>query len=227
MIGAAVQVRAAPASDRAGVQLLTQHGFDGISPERHNRTLAAVAHHEDRWYRGLMTTHDAHDPSTAHLTLIPEAALEALLAGSLETASEIMGLALPDVYLTKSWLWRYRLDQIRADPDSAPWLVRAVYSRPAEAVVGHAGFHGPPDAVGMVEIGYAIVPEFRRRGYARAAVGQLMAYAAAHGARVVRASVSPENVASLALIRSYGFQHVGEQWDEKDGRELIFERLAG
>ena len=44
---------------------------------------------------------------------------------------------------------------------------------------------------------------------------------------MVRASVSPENVASLALIRSYGFQHVGEQWDEKDGRELIFERLAG
>jgi len=173
-----------------------------------------------------MTTHDGHEPSTVDLTLIPEAALEALLAGSLGAASAIIGLALPDVYLTRGWLWQYRLDQVRADPESAPWLVRAVYGRPVEAVVGHAGFHGPPDGGGMVEIGYAIVPEFRRRGYARAAVGQLLAYAAGHGARVVRASVSPENVASLALVRSYGFQHVGEQWDEKDGRELIFERPA-
>lgn len=171
-----------------------------------------------------MTTHEADEPSTAQLMLIPEAALEALLAGSLESAGEVMGMTLPDVYLTQGWLWRYRLDQMRADPDSVPWLVRAVYGRPAETVVGHAGFHGRPDADGMVEIGYAIVPEFRRRGYARAAVGELLAYAAANGARVVRASVSPENVASLALIRSYGFAHVGEQWDERDGRELIFER---
>ena len=158
------------------------------------------------------------------LVLIPEAALEALLAGSLARASEIMGFELPDFYLVRHDLWQYRLDQIRADPASAPWLVRAVYGHPAQAVVGHAGFHGPPDARGMVEIGYSTVPEFRRRGYARAVVGELLTYAAAHGASVVRATICPENAASLALIGQYGFQHVGEQWDEEDGRELIFER---
>lgn len=170
--------------------------------------------------------HDAKHPSTAHLTLIPEPALKALVVGSLAGASAIMGMDLPDYYLTKGSLWRYRLDQIRTDPGSAPWLVGAVVGRPAEAVVGHAGFHGPPDVDGMVEIGYAIVPAFRRRGYARAAVGRLLEYAAANGAHVVRASVSPENVASLALIRAFGFEHAGEQWDEEDGRELIFERPA-
>ncbi len=169
-------------------------------------------------------TGEIHEASTVRLVLIPEAALEALLAGSLARASEIMGLKLPDFYLTRPGVWRYRLDQIRADPASAPWLVRAVYGHPAQAVVGHAGFHGPPDARGMVEIGYSTVPEFRRRGYARAAVGELLEYATAHGARVVRATVSPENAASRALIGQYGFQHVGEQWDEEDGRELIFER---
>lgn len=161
-----------------------------------------------------------------HLTLIPEAALEALLAGSLDGASTIMGMQLPDFYLTQGRLWRYRPDQVRADPGSAPWLVRAVFAQPVEAVVGHAGFHGPPDADGMVEIGYSTAPEFRRRGFARAAVGELIAYAAANGARTVRASVSPENAASLSLVRSLGFEHVGEQWDEEDGRELIFERPA-
>lgn len=170
--------------------------------------------------------HDGKLQSTAYLALIPAAALEARVAGSLEMASEIVGLDLPEFYLTKGWLWRYRLTQVRADPGSAPWLVRAVVGSPAEAVVGHAGFHGPPDADGMVEIGYSILPEFRRRGYARAAVGQLLGYAAAHGAHVVRASVGPENVASLALIHSYEFAQVGEQWDERDGRELVFERPA-
>jgi len=159
-----------------------------------------------------------------YLKLIPESALEALLAGSLAEASEIVGLELPEFYLTQARHWRSRQRMIRADPAAAPWLARAVYGRPAEAVVGRAGFHGPPDDRGMVEIGYSTVPEFRRQGYARAAVGQLIAYAAEHGARVVRASVSPDNAGSLAVIRAHGFWHVGEQWDEEDGRELIFER---
>ena len=37
-------------------------------------------------------------------------------------------------------------------------------------VVGRAGFHGPPDAGGMVEVGYAVDPDFRRRGNAIAAL---------------------------------------------------------
>lgn len=172
-----------------------------------------------------MTISDSERASSVVLTLIPAAAMEALLAGSLREASEIVGMELPEFYLTQGHHWRSRLGMIRADPVVAPWLARAVYGRPAEAVVGRAGFHGPPDARGMVEIGYAIVPEYRRRGYARAAVAQLIAYAAGHGARTVRASVSVENVASLAVIRGNGFEHVAEQWTE-DGRELIFERPA-
>ena len=36
-------------------------------------------------------------------------------------------------------------------------------------------------------------------------------------------SISPDNEASLATINGFGFVHVGEQWDEEDGTELIFE----
>jgi len=163
--------------------------------------------------------------SSVQFTLIPAPALEVLLAGSLEQASDLVGLQLPAFFLTQNWLWQYRLDQIRADPSAAPWLVRAVFGRPADAVVGHAGFHGPPDAAGMVEIGYSIVPEFRRRGYGRAAAIQLIEYAAASpDVTRLRASVSPNNVASLALIRSLGFEQSGEQWDDEDGLELVFER---
>jgi hypothetical protein len=42
----------------------------------------------------------------------------------------------------------------------------------------------------------------------------------------VRATISPGNVASLATTAGFGFAEVGEQWDEQDGRELIFEVAA-
>jgi RimJ/RimL family protein N-acetyltransferase len=91
-------------------------------------------------------------------------------------------------------------------------------------IVGHAGFHGPPDESGMVEIGYTIEPEFRRRGYARATVAALIAYASNDPSVTrVRASISPDNTASLATVRPFGFVQVGEQMDEIDGLELIFE----
>jgi [ribosomal protein S5]-alanine N-acetyltransferase len=41
--------------------------------------------------------------------------------------------------------------------------------------------------------------------------------------RTVRVTISPDNAASLATIAGYGFVHVGEQWDEQDGLEIIVE----
>ena len=38
-----------------------------------------------------------------------------------------------------------------------------------------------------------------------------------------RASISPDNVASLAIASRFGFRHVGEQIDDVDGLELVFE----
>jgi len=43
------------------------------------------------------------------------------------------------------------------------------------------------------------------------------------GARTFVASVSPGNDPSLGLIRSLGFEQTGEQWDDIDGLELVFE----
>jgi RimJ/RimL family protein N-acetyltransferase len=45
--------------------------------------------------------------------------------------------------------------------------------------------------------------------------------------RTVRATVRPDNVASLAVIAQFGFAYVGEQWDEEDGKETIPEVDAG
>ncbi len=153
--------------------------------------------------------------------------LQALIDRDLDRARTAAGVPLPEEFLADPWLWTLRLGQMLGEPAQARWLVRAVVALDgpgAGAVVGHAGFHGPPDERAMVEIGYRIVPAFRRHGYAQAAVTELLAYAAAHGARIARASISPGNARSLRIASRFGFRRVGEQIDEIDGRELVFER---
>ncbi|KAF4342486.1 GCN5-related n-acetyltransferase (GNAT) domain protein [Fusarium beomiforme] len=120
-------------------------------------------------------------------------------------------------------VWKRRADQIRADPQDSIWITRLAITTQG-VVVGRAGFHGQPDERGMVEIGYSIDPLHRRQGHARAAV-RILLDTAANDPRIqrVRASISPDNVPSMNLVKSFGFQQVGEQWDEEDGLELVFE----
>ncbi len=66
-------------------------------------------------------------------------------------------------------------------------------------------------------------PSYRRRGIATECVRALLAWAETHGIHRFRASVAPGNVASLAIIASFGFREVGVQIDEIDGEELVFE----
>jgi RimJ/RimL family protein N-acetyltransferase len=121
-------------------------------------------------------------------------------------------------------MMKLRLGQIRKDPTVQPWLARAMVLRRDHAVVGHIGFHGPPDSRGMVEVGYTVEPAHRRQGYAEEAVRALFDWAEAeHGIRLFRASVGPWNGPSLALVKKLGFAETGVQWDEIDGKELVFE----
>ena len=166
------------------------------------------------------------DPETAiSLELLPPDALEAMLADDLSRASRIMHRDLPTFFLEEGWLWDIRLQQLRRSPTDGPWLVRAAVLQPDGVVVGHAGFHGPPDASGAVEVGYTIVPDERGKGYSHLVLSALLDEAAAtHQVRLVRAAISPDNLPSLKVARAAQFKHVGEQVDEVDGLELIFER---
>ena len=62
------------------------------------------------------------------------------------------------------------------------------------------------------------------RGYAIEAVRAAFDWATRiHGIRRFRASVSPDNERSRNLIDRLGFRQVGDQWDDEDGLELVFE----
>lgn len=45
--------------------------------------------------------------------------------------------------------------------------------------------------------------------------------------RVFRLTIAPDNEPSLALARQFPFVEVGEQWDDEDGLETIYEMPVG
>jgi RimJ/RimL family protein N-acetyltransferase len=162
--------------------------------------------------------------------MVPPAVLEELAGANLEKANRLSDLVLPAYQVGNECrgVWQMRHEQLAEDTGSAPWVTRFVVETATASVVGRAGFHGPPDARGMVEVGYAIDPPHRRQGHARSSLEILLGIAASHrDVTTVRASISPANRASRALVEHYGFLEVGEQWDEEDGPEIIFELPAG
>lgn len=159
------------------------------------------------------------------------AAIEALLAGDSGAAAELLGARVPDGLLSaEEAFFRLRLGQMQRDPSLQEWLVRAVVLRDGREAVGHAGFHGPPGVNGMsdpeaVELGYTIVEPYRGRGLATEAAEALIGWAHEdHGVSRFILSIAPGNEPSLAIARKLDFVRTGEQWDDEDGLELVFER---
>ena len=167
-------------------------------------------------------------PVDVTIVQLPGAAVHALAAGDLQAAEAASPVPLTPAFVELTGVWRVRSRQLDADPGCADWITGAVRDERLGLTVGLAGFHGPPDGNGVVEVGYEIDPEHRRRGYARAALEFLLARAAREPAvATVRASISPDNRVSQNLVLQYGFVRVGEQRDEEDGLEIVFEVPAG
>jgi RimJ/RimL family protein N-acetyltransferase len=154
------------------------------------------------------------------------AALTALAVGDLSGARRTAGVSLGSDFDQPDWrsTWAMRAAQIQQDPASAAWVTGVIVDLSTGAAVGRAGFHGPPDAAGMVEVGYAVLPQLRRRGFGQATLAALLNRVAGDPAvRTVRASISPDNLASQRLVEPFGFVAVGEQWDDEDGLEIVYE----
>ena len=105
---------------------------------------------------------------------------------------------------------RWTLERLREAPDAdaATWWMFWVLlpgPHPPRQLIGTCGYKGPP-ADGAVEIGYGLVSEVHRRGYATEAARALIARAFARpDVRRIIAETLVEGIASIGVLRKCGF----------------------
>lgn len=118
---------------------------------------------------------------------------------------------------TRAWIRKVLADN-PGEPGFGSWYVIG-----AGRLVGSAGYKGPPDDLGTVEVGYSIVEAEHRRGYASGAVNLLVARAFRDPRVVaVRAETLPDLVGSQAVLKRCGFALVGQRHDPDEGEILMY-----
>jgi [ribosomal protein S5]-alanine N-acetyltransferase len=109
--------------------------------------------------------------------------------------------------------FEFTLRRLFEDPANAGWWLYFVLLRGGSTplLIGSSGYKGPPSEDGTVEIGYGIVSDQRRRGFASETVQGLLARAFALPAvhRVI-AETLPELTPSIGVLRKSGFRFIGE-----------------
>ncbi len=169
---------------------------------------------------------------TYRLELIPmtPAFLRASSSRNAAEAAEEIQLKVPNTWPDIESVLAFRLKQLESDLSLQPWLLRVIGLRSTREMIGHIGFHGAPGARYLeqwspsgVEFGFTVFSAYRRRGYAREASVALMQWAQeTHGVHSFVVTISPNNLASVALAAGLGFVRVGEHEDEVDGREDVY-----
>ena len=143
----------------------------------------------------------------------------ALLAAAFDVAAPVQWPAEFNGEAYRDWQ-RELLAQHPGEPGFAGWYVIG-----GSELVGTAGFKGPPDVAGRVEIGYSIIAPRQRRGFASGAVELLVTHAFADPrVSLVLAETLPAGLASQAVLRRCGFSAAGTRVDDKDGEVLRFAR---
>jgi RimJ/RimL family protein N-acetyltransferase len=113
---------------------------------------------------------------------------------------------------------------VKADPACNKWFVRWIVLKEKQEVIGSTSFHGAPDSQGMLEIGLGIESEYKNQGLAKEALLGMWRWALTFPeVKTFRYTVSPDNLASIAVINYFGFEYKGQQMDEIDGAENIYE----
>ena len=98
-----------------------------------------------------------------------------------------------------------------------PWVHGFKLMLNDDTLVGMGSFKGPP-VDGVVEIAYAVNPEYQGRGFATAAARAMVEFAFRSGdVKKVLAHTLPGGIASQRVLAKSGFRKTGEVMDPDDG----------
>jgi [ribosomal protein S5]-alanine N-acetyltransferase len=155
---------------------------------------------------------------TVRLEIVPAtpALVRAALDGHAALAKELAAAvppSWPPEYLDADSL-NFTLARFAEGVDQLGWWLHFVVLRPGiepRTLIGSAGFCGRPTPNGDVEVGYGIVSDRRRQGFASEVVRGLVAHAFSYpSVRRVIAHTLPELTPSIGVLEKCGFQLVAE-----------------
>lgn len=155
---------------------------------------------------------------SARLALVPTslALCQADLAGPAALA-QALGATIPASWPPEHYdraAIEYWLRLLERDPASSRWVNHYLVEDAdgsAPRLLGVAGYKGPPDVDGGVEVGYSILPEAQRRGLATEAVAALVEEAFGEpGVTRVIAETLPALLSSIRVLEKNGFSLQGE-----------------
>jgi RimJ/RimL family protein N-acetyltransferase len=168
--------------------------------------------------------------SRLRLVAVPARFLEASLCSNRRSAQAYLGLHVPREWLAETDLIETWLAEFRADPTYCDWGLRAVGIAASRVMIGHVGFHSPPNPDYLqpywphgIELGYTIYPRYRRCGYGFEATRGLLRWAAGSAdLRRFLLSISGENTASRRLAEKLGFVRASAHRDDEHNLEYLY-----
>ncbi|MDT7540362.1 MAG: [ribosomal protein S5]-alanine N-acetyltransferase [Acidobacteriota bacterium] len=126
----------------------------------------------------------------------------------------------PELYDQDAVNWTAKY--LSENPDACDWMVWFLVLRPDKlesgerTVIGCCGFKGQPLTDGTCEIGYGVLSQFRRAGYATEAARALISWAFSHPqvTRVI-AETYPELRPSISVMEKNGLRFIGDGSEER------------
>ena len=114
------------------------------------------------------------------------------------------------------------LEARRRDPDGTWGTMLFLLDEP-RTLIGMGGYKGEPDQHGVVEIGYAIAPDYQGRGLATRSARMLLQRAFAdERVLAVEAQTLGRPSPSTRVLEKVGMQRVGESHDDELGAIWLF-----
>ncbi|MBO6795628.1 GNAT family N-acetyltransferase [Maricaulis sp.] len=113
-------------------------------------------------------------------------------------------------------------DRLSDEPGQQGWHAWVYISPVLNRLVGCAGYKGPPDANGSVEIGYSMLQSYREQGLATEGVMTLLEWAYRHETvKSITAVTRADRDASHRVLEKAGFQLVGTRFDEAEDCDVV------
>ena len=142
---------------------------------------------------------------------------EALMQSE-EAFAKLLGVKLADGWLAFPEAVSYSQKLLASNPQILRWSMHVFLHKADHTIIGNGGYKGLPDADGMVEIGYAVAPDYQNLGLAtEAALGMIKNAFSYDIVRMVEAHTLAEENASVKVLRKCGMHNVGEKHDPEDG----------